>query len=49
VTVGAGASLGVIYKAVWPHNLAFAAGSCPTVGISGHALGGGYGNLARPL
>ncbi len=49
VTVGAGASLGAIYKAVWPHNLAFAAGSCPTVGISGHALGGGYGNLARPF
>ncbi len=49
VTAGAGASLGAIYKAVWPHNLAFAAGSCPTVGISGHALGGGYGNLARPF
>jgi len=49
VTVGAGASLGAVYKAVWPHNLAFAAGSCPTVGISGHALGGGYGNLARPF
>ena len=49
MTVGAGASLGAIYKAVWPHNLAFAAGSCPTVGISGHALGGGYGNLARPF
>jgi FAD/FMN-containing dehydrogenase len=47
VTVGAGASLGAVYKAVWPHNLAFAAGSCPTVGISGHALGGGYGYLAR--
>jgi hypothetical protein len=49
VTAGAGASLGAVYKAVWPHNLAFAAGSCPTVGVSGHALGGGYGNLARPF
>jgi FAD/FMN-containing dehydrogenase len=49
VTVGAGASLGSIYKALAPHNLAFAAGSCPTVGVSGHALGGGYGYLARPF
>ena len=49
VTVGAGASLGSIYKALAPHNLAFAAGSCPTVGVSGHSLGGGYGYLARPF
>jgi FAD/FMN-containing dehydrogenase len=49
VTVGAGASLGSIYKALAPHNLAFAAGSCPTVGVSGHTLGGGYGYLARPF
>lgn len=49
VTVGAGASLGSIYKALAPYNLAFAAGSCPTVGVSGHTLGGGYGYLARPL
>lgn len=49
VTVGAGASLGSIYQALAPHNLAFAAGSCPTVGVSGHSLGGGYGYLARPF
>lgn len=49
VTVGAGASLGSIYKALAPHDLAFAAGSCPTVGVSGHSLGGGYGYLARPF
>jgi FAD/FMN-containing dehydrogenase len=49
VTVGAGASLGAIYKALAPRNLAFAAGSCPTVGVSGHTLGGGYGYLARPF
>ena len=49
VTVGAGASLGSVYKALAPHNLAFAAGSCPTVGVSGHTLGGGYGYLARPF
>jgi FAD/FMN-containing dehydrogenase len=30
------------------HGLAFTGGSCPTVGISGHLLGGGYGYLARP-
>jgi FAD/FMN-containing dehydrogenase len=48
-TVGAGAALGDIYKAIAPHGLAFPGGSCPTVGISGHALGGGYGYLARPF
>ena len=49
MTVGAGASLGAIYEVVGPRGLAFAAGTCPTVGISGHALGGGYGLLARPF
>jgi FAD/FMN-containing dehydrogenase len=49
VNVGAGASLGSIYTALAPHKLAFAAGSCPTVGVSGHTLGGGYGYLARPF
>jgi FAD/FMN-containing dehydrogenase len=47
-TAGAGASLGEVYKAIAPHGLALPAGSCPTVGISGHVLGGGYGYLARP-
>jgi FAD/FMN-containing dehydrogenase len=46
---GAGASLGDVYKAIAPHGLAFPGGSCPTVGISGHVLGGGYGYLARPF
>ena len=31
------------------HGLAFPGGSCPTVGVAGHALGGGYGFLARPF
>jgi FAD/FMN-containing dehydrogenase len=48
-TVGAGASLGAFYNVVAPHNLGFPGGSCPTVGISGHVLGGGYGHLARPF
>src|ERR1700728_625236 len=46
-TVGAGASLGALYQAIAPHGFAFPGGSCPTVGVSGHALGGGYGYLAR--
>jgi FAD/FMN-containing dehydrogenase len=47
VTVGAGVSLYQIYQAVAAQGLALAAGSCPTVGVSGHVLGGGHGLLAR--
>lgn len=47
VTVGSGASLYHIYQAVAAHGLALQAGSCPTVGVSGHILGGGHGPLAR--
>jgi hypothetical protein len=47
--VGAGASLGELYQAIAPHGFAFPGGSCPTVGVSGHLLGGGYGYLARPF
>jgi FAD/FMN-containing dehydrogenase len=49
ITVGAGASLGAIYRFLAPRGLVLPAGSCPTVGISGHTLGGGYGLLARPF
>jgi FAD/FMN-containing dehydrogenase len=49
LTVGAGAALGDIYKQIAARRFAFPGGSCPTVGISGHALGGGFGLLARPL
>ena len=42
VTVGAGASLGTVYEALDGSGFAFAAGSCPTVGVAGHALGGGF-------
>jgi FAD binding domain/Berberine and berberine like len=49
VTVGAGASLGAIYKVTGALGYAIPAGSCPTVGVSGHVLGGGYGYLGRPL
>jgi FAD/FMN-containing dehydrogenase len=47
VTVGAGASLGTVYKALKGRGFAFAAGSCPTVGVARHALGGGFGLLGR--
>jgi FAD/FMN-containing dehydrogenase len=47
VTVGAGAQLGDIYQAVAARGLALPAGSCPTVGVTGHTLGGGFGHLAR--
>jgi FAD/FMN-containing dehydrogenase len=48
-TVGAGAALGDIYKAIGAKGFAIPAGSCPTVGISGHTLGGGFGLLARQM
>ena len=47
VAVGAGASLLRIYKALASFKLALPAGSCKSVGISGHASGGGFGFLAR--
>jgi FAD/FMN-containing dehydrogenase len=47
VTVGAGADLFQIYQQVAAKGLALQAGSCPTVGISGHILGGGQGLLGR--
>jgi FAD/FMN-containing dehydrogenase len=47
VTVGAGVSLYDIYQAIAAEGLALQAGSCPTVGISGHLTGGGHGLLAR--
>jgi FAD/FMN-containing dehydrogenase len=47
LSVGAGASLGEIYKFVAPRGLAFPGGSCPPVGVSGHTMGGGFGLIAR--
>jgi FAD/FMN-containing dehydrogenase len=47
VTVGGGASLFQIYQALAAQGLALQAGSCPTVGIAGHIMGGGHGLLAR--
>ena len=47
VTVGAGASIDDIQTALKGKGVAFVSGTCPTVGISGHVMGGGYGLLAR--
>jgi len=45
--VGPGARLGVVYGALARHGKAIAAGTCPSVGIGGHALGGGFGLASR--
>lgn len=47
VTVGAGARLGAVYDTLSAHGRALPAGCGPTVGIAGHALGGGIGILGR--
>lgn len=46
-TIGAGARLIDVYSTLSQHGLALPAGSCPTVGIAGLALGGGIGVLGR--
>jgi FAD/FMN-containing dehydrogenase len=45
--VGAGARLIDVYEALWQRQRTLPAGSCPTVGIAGLALGGGIGFSAR--
>ncbi|WP_137136689.1 FAD-binding oxidoreductase [Rhizobium sp. FKY42] len=47
VTVGAGAKLGQIQAALKGTGYALVCGTCPTVGVAGHVLGGGYGLLSR--
>lgn len=47
--VGGGAVLGRVYEAVSKKGRAIPSGSCPTVGVSGHTTGGGFGLLARPF
>lgn len=47
VLVGAGAALGQIYAKVADRGRAIPAGTCPTVGVTGHTTGGGFGLLAR--
>jgi FAD/FMN-containing dehydrogenase len=45
--IGPGARLGNVYNALAQHGRAIPAGTCPTVGIGGHALGGGFGLASR--
>jgi FAD/FMN-containing dehydrogenase len=47
VTVGGGARLGQVYEALLQRGLTIPAGSCPSVGIAGLALGGGLGIIGR--
>ena len=49
VTVGAGAQLIDVYAGLAAHGVAVPGGSCPSVGIAGVALGGGFGLLSRHL
>ena len=47
LSVGGGATLAQAYQAAGARDLAIPGGSCPTVGVAGNTLGGGYGFLAR--
>ncbi|MBV9216247.1 MAG: FAD-binding oxidoreductase [Acidobacteria bacterium] len=49
LSVGSGTTLGSLYKLADARGRAFPGGSCPTVGVAGHCMGGGYGRLSRPL
>jgi len=46
-TVGAGARLIDVYNRLWQKGRTIPAGSCPTVGVAGLALGGGVGFSSR--
>lgn len=47
-TIGAGWRLGPLYAQLWDTGpYLIAAGTCPSVGIGGHTLGGGLGNVGR--
>jgi FAD/FMN-containing dehydrogenase len=46
-TIGAGAQLIDVYAALAAHAATIPAGSCPSVGLAGHALGGGMGLAGR--
>ncbi|KAJ2975158.1 hypothetical protein NQ176_g5673 [Zarea fungicola] len=47
-TIGAGYRLGPLYTSLWENGqYLIPAGTCPSVGIGGHALGGGLGLTGR--
>lgn len=45
--VGGGTRLGEVYDALLARNEVIPAGSCPSVGVAGLALGGGFGLIGR--
>ena len=47
--IGAGATLLPIYECLWDRGVTIPGGTCPTVGIAGLALGGGFGMLTRKM
>jgi FAD/FMN-containing dehydrogenase len=47
IQIGAGHRLLPLYEALWNEGVTLPGGTCPTVGISGQTLGGGYGYLSR--
>lgn len=47
VTIGAGAQLINVYSALAARGLMIPAGTCPTVGVAGNVLGGGFGLSSR--
>lgn len=46
-TIGAGSQLIDVYSALAAHGVTIPAGSCPSVGIAGHVMGGGMGLAGR--
>ncbi|HEY5198158.1 MAG TPA: FAD-binding oxidoreductase [Solirubrobacteraceae bacterium] len=48
-SIGPGAQLASVYAGLAAHGVTIPAGSCPSVGIGGHALGGGIGLAGRAL
>ena len=45
--LGAGLTVADTYLGLWPHRMAVAGGTCPTVGLTGLTAGGGLGVLCR--
>jgi len=48
-TIEAGATLLPLYKILWDKGVTIPGGTCPTVGIAGLTLGGGFGMLTRKM